>query len=153
MKKESYHSSIMAGIGAHEAFDRISQVNEWWAASFKGQAKALNDRFSVQFGDTWVKFVIAEVVPGKKIVWEVTDCYLHWLHDKTEWKGTRIVWELSGDDKSTRVDMTHEGLFPDVECYDTCKAGWDHFIKTSLFKLLTEGKGQLEKSTAVAAEN
>ena len=34
---------------------------------------------------------------------------------------------------------------PGVECYENCETGWDHYIKESLFKLLTEKKGLPEK--------
>jgi hypothetical protein len=32
-------------------------------------------------------------------------------------------------------------LVPEVECYNACTGGWDHYLKGSLLKLLTEGKG------------
>ena len=37
--------------------------------------------------------------------------------------------------------MTHVGLVPGIECYEDCEKGWDFYIKESLFKFLTEGKG------------
>ena len=41
----------------------------------------------------------------------------------------------------SRISMVHEGLTPKVECYNDCKAGWEHFVTSSLFKLITEGTG------------
>jgi hypothetical protein len=37
--------------------------------------------------------------------------------------------------------MIHIGLVPEIECYTSCVKGWDQYVKGSLFKLLTEGKG------------
>jgi hypothetical protein len=88
-----------------------------------------------------VTFKISEVIPDKKIVWQVLDCYLHWLQDKTEWNGTSIVFEISQAGDLTQVTMTHIGLVPGIECFDQCQIGWNHFIKESLFKLLTEHAG------------
>jgi len=45
---------------------------------------------------------LIEVVPDRKIVWQVLDCYLHFLKDKTEWKDTTIVWEFHGMRKARK---------------------------------------------------
>ena len=75
-------------------------------------------------------------------MWQVTDCNLDRLHDKKEWNGTTVVWDISSDDGgTTRVHMTHVGLVPGVECYDECKRGWDFCVGKSLQKLLAEGTG------------
>jgi hypothetical protein len=136
-----YHCSIRVTVSAGEAFENISDVSAWWANDLQGSAKKLNDIFTVTFGDTFVTFEITEVIPGKKITWYVRDCNLHWIKDKKEWKDTKIVWEVSSGNGSTVIDMTHFGLIPGVECYGNCESGWNHFIKESLFKLLTEHKG------------
>ena len=82
------------------------------------------------------------MIPDKKIVWQVTDCNLHWLKGKKEWNDTKVVWEVSPENKSTtRIRMTHSGLVPGIECYDDGKKGWDFFVGESLRKLLTENKG------------
>lgn len=86
-------------------------------------------------------FKIREVVPGKNVVWQVTDCNLHWINDKKEWKETSVVWEASPVNGATRVKMTHVGLVPGVECYANCKEGWDFSVGKSLWKLLNENIG------------
>jgi len=141
MNTNDYHNSISANSTPKEAFDKISQVSKWWAAHVEGNSQKLNDVFTVSFGDTTVTFTITEVIAEKKIVWEVTDCYLSWLEDKKEWKGTKIVWKISTENDKTNVDMTHVGLTPEVACFNDCKVGWDQYIKKSLFKFLEENKG------------
>ncbi|MEP7110763.1 MAG: hypothetical protein ABI760_22405 [Ferruginibacter sp.] len=79
---------------------------------------------------------------GEKIVWHVTDCFLHWLKDKTEWKNTDVVFEISEKENSTQINFTHIGLSPEVECFEVCVKGWDQYVKGSLVKLLTTSKGQ-----------
>src|SRR5471030_1466125 len=96
MNQQNYQSSIAADFTPGEAFEAIGQVNEWWAKNIEGNTKKLNDVFTVRFpGETSVTFEITESTPGKKIVWQVTDCYLPWLKDKTEWTGTTVVFEIS----------------------------------------------------------
>lgn len=136
-----YHCSIAAAVPVQEAFNSICHVSAWWATHVEGRSEKLGDSFTVRFGETFVTFKIAERIPGQKLVWQVTDCNLHWLKDKKEWNGTFIVWEVSSRNGLTQVDMTHLGLIPGIECYDQCESGWNHFIKESLFKLLTEKKG------------
>jgi hypothetical protein len=139
-----YHAQILVNTSAKEAFKHIANVPAWWAKHFEGSARRLHDVFTVRFGETFVRFSISESVPDQKIVWKVEDCHLHWLKDKKEWNGTEIVWKVSSRDGSTAIDMTHVGLNPDVECFENCQQGWNHYIKVSLFKLITEGHGLLD---------
>jgi len=148
-KQQNYQASITANVSAKEAFEKICHVNEWWTANFEGSAKKLNDIFTVRFGETFVTFKIVDVIPNEIIVWHVTDCHLHWLSDKTEWNGTKVVFEISEQSNSTRIDMTHVGLMPDIECYENCEKGWDFFIKQSLLKLIKTGKGLPDMPTAL----
>ncbi len=141
MKQRDYQTNITVNVTAEEAQGAISKVSEWWTKSFKGKSQKQGDTFSVNFGETFVDFKIDEVIPDRKIVWKVTDCNLHWIEDKKEWKDTKIVWEISGNGKSTKIDMTHVGLVPEVECYNDCRKGWNFYVNESLLKLLNEGKG------------
>ena len=139
--KADYQATIMVPISAHEAFEGICQVSSWWTKNFKGSTHTLGDRFSVHFGDTWSNFEITEMVQNKRILWEVEDCNLHWLTDKKEWKGTRILWEITPVKGGVEIHMTHIGLKPGIECFEDCTIGWNHYVTQSLFKLLKEGKG------------
>ncbi len=140
-KEQNYHSAIVVNSSVNEIFEKISDVPGWWAQNFEGSAKKLGDKFTVRFGETWVTFEISELIPGKKVAWDVIDCYLPWLNDKTEWTGTTVVFEVAEKDRGVVINMTHVGLVPSVECYDNCEKGWDRYIKESLFKFITEGKG------------
>ena len=142
MNQQNYQSSIAADFTPGEAFEAINQVKEWWAKNIDGRTENLNDVFTVNFsGGTFVTFEITESVPGEKIAWHVTNCYLPWLNDKTEWNGTTVVFEISPLGDETQVTMTHIGLVPEVECFNGCEAGWNQYFKGSLFKLLTEHAG------------
>jgi len=143
-KQQDYTATIEVKSSAHDAFEKIAKVDGWWAKNFKGRALQKGDHFSVHFGETFVDFSITEVIPGKKIVWYVTDCYLHWLSDKKEWKDTKVVWEISPGKGNTSIMMTHVGLTPDVECFKDCEVGWNGHIKESLVNFLNKGKGKPE---------
>lgn len=151
MKKQDYIVTIVADITANKAFENITNVSGWWTQNLEGHSKKLNDEFTVYFGDVYSTQKLVEVIPDKKIVWLVTDCRLTWLKDKTEWKGTQMIFEISRAKDKTEIRFTHIGLVPGIECYNSCTKGWDHYIEQSLFKLVTEGKGLPEiKQTANA---
>ena len=145
LTEQSYHSSIVVNESAMEAYDKISRVNEWWAANFEGSAKNSGDVFKICWGETTVTFKITEAIPGKKVIWLVTDCNLPWLKDIKEWKDTEVVFEISEENGVTKINMTHVGLTPEVECFENCQAGWNHYIQKSLFKFMEEGQGILQK--------
>ncbi len=150
MDQQNYHCSITANVSAQDAFDSVCRVSDWWGRDIEGPTKNDGDIFTIHFATTFVTFKITEAISGKKIIWHVTDAYVDIasVSDKTEWRGTQIVWEFSPEKDSMRIDMTHVGLTPEVECFTICEKGWDFYIKESLYKLLTEGKGMPDTSQA-----
>jgi Activator of Hsp90 ATPase homolog 1-like protein len=143
MENQDYHKSITTDVSAEEVFKKICSVNKWWTANFKGSAKNLNDIFTLQFGENKFTFKVVEFVPNKKLVWLVADCYMPWLNDKTEWKNTKIVFEILEEKNQTRIDMTHVGLVSGIECYNVCEVGWNQYFGESIPELLATGKGIL----------
>ncbi|MGH7656041.1 MAG: SRPBCC domain-containing protein [Gemmatimonadaceae bacterium] len=138
-----YRCEISAPVSAKQAFDKIGRVSEWWKTDSEEPRGQVGDVFTVRFGaDTFVTFRVSELTPGVSTAWDVTDCYLSWLKDKTEWTGTKAVWKVSEKDHVTTIQFAHIGLVPVVECYDMCVKGWDQYVKGSLLALLTLGKGQ-----------
>ena len=141
MANNNFHKIIKVNASAEEAIKKISQVNKWWAKKVKGKTEKLNDKFTTDFGETFVDFQISELVPNKKIVWKVTDCNLHWINNKKEWNGNEIVFEISAKKNLTQIDFTHTGLVPGAECYEDCKLGWTEHVTVSLVRFINEGKG------------
>lgn len=147
-----YHASIVVPGSVKKASEAISQVSSWWTENITGSSKNKDDIFEVHFGETFSKFRIIENLPGKIIRWHVMDCNLHWMKNKKEWKDTEVLWEISSVDDSTRIDMTHVGLVPGIECFEDCNKGWNHYVKVSLYKLLTEGRGEPDHKDHSARE-
>ncbi len=142
---KDYTIHLAVDTPANDVFHQINEVKKWWTVVLDGAAEKLNDVFTVRFGDVHVSTQkLVEFVPDKKVVWLVTASNLNFIKDKQEWNNTRISFELSEEGKQTRLKFTHIGLVPDVECYKDCTKGWDYYVKGSLFKLLTTGKGTPE---------
>lgn len=144
MEKKNYHTTIVVNASQEEALKKISQVI-WWKKDFRGTAEKLNDKFSVPFGElngeqSFVDFVVSELVPNKRIAWKVTDSNLPWFNDKKEWNGTEVVFDLFPDQGKTRIAFTHVGLVPGVECYEACESGWNGHITKDLLNFINEVK-------------
>jgi hypothetical protein len=85
---------------------------------------------------------VTEMVPNKKVVWLVVDNYFNFTHDKTEWKNTKVVFEISTHDNKTEIRFTHHGLVPAYECFDVCSNAWGSYVNGSLRSLIATGKGR-----------
>lgn len=143
MEKTNYKCSISVKTNANETVNAINNVKEWWVKNTEGTSEKLNDIFVVRFNaEAFVTFKVTEFTKDTKIVWTVTDCFLPWLKDKTEWNNTEAVFEVYTKNGETKIDFTHIGLTPEIECYDMCVKGWDQYVKGSLSNLLNEGVGQ-----------
>jgi len=148
MENKDFNCSIDAKISASDAMKKISNVADWWGVNFSGSAEKQDDKFVIKMGgDSFFNFTVEELIPNKKIVWLVTDCNMPWYSDKKEWAHTRLIFDLNEKQNVTEIKFTHEGLTPDVECYNDCEPGWTHWIKTSLLSYLTTGKGVFRQPT------
>jgi hypothetical protein len=127
-----------------EVFAAINDVRGWWSGEIMGDTDRLGGVFTYCYKDihrTTQK--ITEWVPGKRVVWHVTESHLSFVKDKDEWNGTDVVFEISRRGGKTELKFTHVGLTPEVECYGGCSKGWGFYIKESLLPFITAGKGVL----------
>lgn len=142
MKHGNYTREFTVANSPQAVFDAIGDVRAWWTINADGPTRSPGDEFTVQFGDVhFTKQRIAEAVPGRRMVWKVTESILPWLKDREEWKGTEIIFEMAVEQAGTRLRFTHAGLTRNVECYQQCEKGWDYFLD-SLWELITTGTGR-----------
>ena len=143
MSNQDFTTTIVVDQSPKQVFDAVNNVRGWWSEEIEGGTEKLNDTFLYHYKDVHMyKMKLTEVVPDKKIVWLVLDNYFSFIKDEAEWVDTRVIFEIAEIDGKTQLRFTHEGLTPEYECYDICNEGWTNYIRTSLFKLITTGKGK-----------
>ena len=143
MNSRNYTAAFTVDQTPEEAFAAINNVRGWWSDEIDGATDKPGAEFDYHFKDIHrCKLKITELAAGKKVVWRVLDNYFNFTKDKTEWKGTDIVFDISRKGDKTEIRFTHVGLVAEYECYDACSEGWSFYINNSLRDLITTGKGQ-----------
>jgi hypothetical protein len=143
VNNQNFTTTFTVNQTPEEAFAAINNVRGWWSGEIEGSTEKLSDEFTYRYKDVhYSKQKITELISGEKVVWLVLDGYLNFIEDKSEWKGTRITFEIAKKGDKTEVHFTHMGLVPDYECYGACSNAWGSYINGSLRGLITTGKGQ-----------
>jgi hypothetical protein len=143
MSEKDFTTSFTVDQSPAEVFQAVNNVRGWWSGEIDGDTDKLGAEFEYRYRNvhrTMQK--ITEFVPGKKVVWHVTDSQINFVKDKTEWNGTDIVFEIGKKDGKTELRFTHIGLVPAIECYGGCSGAWGFYINESLRNLITTGKGE-----------
>jgi len=143
MSTSNFTTAILVDQTPKEAFCAINNVRGWWSEEIEGKTDNLNEEFIYHYRDMHRCIVrIIEVIPDKKIVWLVKDNYFSFTKVKSEWRGTKINFDISKHINKTKISFTHVGLVPAYECFDICSNGWTDCIQNNLKNLIITGKGQ-----------
>jgi len=163
MTTSNFMTTLLVDQTPKEVFNAINNVRGWWSEEIEGSTDKLNSVFNYHFEDIHrCQMKIVEFNPNEKVVWLVMDNYFKpgifdndsphrvridkFTDEKSEWTGTKIIFEISRKDNRTEVRFTHLGLVPEYECFDVCSNGWTHYIRQSLLGLIATGKGQPNKT-------
>lgn len=124
-----------------EIFELLLYVKKWWIGFHKeiinGKSERIGDEFSfsAEEGIHYSKQRLIELEPGKKIVWLVTESNLSFLSDPYEWNNTKISFEITQGENESKITFSHEGLTPQVECYNACSSAWTQYLQNLEKKL------------------
>jgi hypothetical protein len=154
MSASDFTTTLLVDQNPREVFRAVNNVRGWWSEEIEGDTEKLNDEFNYHFEDIHqCKMKLIEVVPDKKVVWLVLENYFKFTKDKTEWNGTKVIFEISQKDNKTVLRMTHQGLVPAYECFEICRDAWTSYIQNSLRDLIVTGKGQPNGKDKPQTEN
>ena len=117
------------------ALRTTESVTDWWGPA-TGSAEA-GGTFEVSFlnGRQVIRMDV-EPTSHRRVVWSVDSAPL-----TPDWAGTTIVFEVEDSGDGSTIRFRHQGLTPELECYDMCHEGWTHYI-ASLASYVETGQGQ-----------
>jgi hypothetical protein len=120
-----------------EAVTDDTEIGRWWTAVTRSERHG--DEVQLFMGGDGPAVVITvEHAPGtSEVTWLVTDCPV-----MADWVGTRPTFAVRPNaDGTCAIAFRHVGLRPTLECFDQCRAGWNHFMP-SLHQFLETGVGR-----------
>lgn len=141
----SFTTKVLIKGSKEDVFEAISQhVQKWWGNTDSSVCK-IGDEFTTSFDKTYWKFKISEYQPFSKIVWNCVDAkHIHSGYNgiEKEWIGTSVSWSLEKNGKmETYLHFTHNGLIPELNCYEICYPAWKRFVTQSLKDFVETGIG------------
>jgi len=140
MNNQDYTTKFTVDQSPEEAFAAINDPRAWWTGEFEGITDKLGSEFTYEYKPHhFSKQKVVEFIPGKKVVWLVTESKLNFLKDKSEWDGTKVTFDIAKKGDKTQVRFTHLGLKPDIECYGACSNAWGSLVGKSLKSLIETG--------------
>ena len=140
-----YSATITVPLAPNDAARRIyDDLERWWSTRVDRHPGG----FTVRFNASHVTFAIDPAGTDDAFNWTCTAAHMiiEDVHDASEWAGTRVRWQVDPEGTGSRITLTHEGLNDQIDCYDVCTRGWQHFFETSLRDHLSGGKAAPERS-------
>lgn len=119
----------------YEALTTVAGLAGWWMPVTGSGAEGGELRFNFGFDDPLIVHVDQARRP-RTVKWSVLACNL-----EPDWVGTRPVFDLTAvGDGGCELRFRHYGLSPQLECFETCRAGWDQYLP-SLRDYVVSGRG------------
>ncbi len=139
---QNFNTEFTVEQTPERALAAITDVRAWWSGNIEGATDQLGAEFTYRYQDIhYSKQRITDLIPGRRVVWQVLDAYLDFTEDPGEWVGSEVVFEVAPEAGRTTVRFSHIGLTPEVECYEKCSTAWGFYINTSLKRLITSNAG------------
>ena len=141
--KENYFRRILVPVSSKTAYHALTDnIGKWWTEP-EGNASNIGDTPTFHFdeGNTHWKMKVLNLVPNEFIHWECIEAS-HFSSNldedaKEEWLGTKLEWKFQHKNGKTEISLLHEGLSPELKCFNICERGWDFFFVTKLKEYLS----------------
>lgn len=136
---DGFHADVTIKAPIASVFAAVSSVEGlagWWTTDTGGSPEPGGElRFAFRDGAAVMR--VDEQNPPALERWT---CLGH--SGQPEWAGTTVTFRLTEVDPAvTRLEFTHSGLLPRLDCYDECSAGWS-YLMGSLASYAETGTGR-----------
>lgn len=120
-----------------EALTDDTAISRWWTSATSSERHGDEVRLFIGNHAPFVFFTVERGPAPGEVSWTVTDCAV-----MADWAGTKPSFSVrESDDGTSTIAFRHVGLNPALECFDQCRAGWNHFMP-SLHQFLETGVGR-----------
>jgi uncharacterized protein YndB with AHSA1/START domain len=117
----------------YAALTTVEGLSGWWTRDTNGKPDDVGGVTAFRFIPGGFDMKVVELVPGKKVRWEVVE-------GPAEWVGTHVSFELTQADDYTIVLFEHRGWSEPVEFMYHCSTKWASYL-LSLKQLVESGAG------------
>jgi uncharacterized protein YndB with AHSA1/START domain len=122
-----YHADLTIHAPLESVFAAVSSVeglSGWWTTDTSGSPEPGGElRFTFSDG------VAVMRVENRTPALEQWTCLGH--SGQPEWEHTTVTFQLTEvGPAATRLQFTHGGLRPQLDCYDHCSAGWNYLMRS-----------------------
>lgn len=145
MNVGSYNREIVVNVRPDIAFRALTnEIGKWWGKASNG-VNQIGDEFTIFFesDQTQWKFRVLDIKSGVSVDMECIEADHKYSgaskNVREEWLGTKLQWRLEPTADGSCIHFTHDGLIKELECYEICVSGWNHFFVGSLKRYLNEG--------------
>ena len=147
-KQANYTTEIDVQAGPDQVFRALTtEMDRWWTTQTEGSLISVGDTIKVDFPPNnghWT-FKARVLTPGQTVEIVCIDAF-HVVAGQPEeiekeWLGTTLRWKISPHGDMTKVAFEHEGLTPQLHCFEICNDGWGFFFGTSFAAYLNTGNG------------
>lgn len=144
MKDQHFTTTVVVDQPPAVVYNTILDVRSWWSGlygeTFEGNSEIQGDEFSFLAGGGmhYTKQKLVELVPNEKLVWLVTEANLSFVEKTDEWKGTKLMFEISAEQDKSRIVFTHIGLVSEFQCYESCAPAWTQYIQERLVAAIAQ---------------
>jgi hypothetical protein len=117
-----------------EALTDDTEISRWWTAVTRSERHDHEVRLFMGGDAPFVFFTVEHASGTGDVTWTVTECAV-----MDDWVGTKPSFSVhQNDDGTCTIAFCHIGLSPALECFEQCRAGWNHFMP-SLHQFLETG--------------
>ena len=108
-------------------------IASWWSVNNNAKPE-VGSIYRIFFGGGYYKDIkISELIPGKKVVWDIRDAHPEWLN-------TKVTFDISMGKDSAELRFNHSGWKEYTDMFAQCSYHWGVYLAN--LKSYTE-KGKL----------
>jgi uncharacterized protein YndB with AHSA1/START domain len=106
----------------YEAITTQRGIASWWSIHNNAKPEA-GSVYRISFGGNYYKEIkIAELVPNKKVTWEI-------LHADQEWLNTKVTFDVSMGTRSAELRFNHSGWKDYTDLFAQCNHDWGVYLE------------------------